>query len=447
MDAGSWGRSPLRLAACRATRLIVVTAALVGAPAAAVPVQSPAPPATDSQPPVTEQSDWNRYGWYILGAVALLGIQAAMMAALIVQRSRGRLTEGRNDAILRAVPDLMFLQSTDGVYVDYHAPDPGQLLLLPERFLGRNMRDVLPPALLREIEPAFAQAAGAEEPVVIEYDLDVPPGNRRYEARLVRHNDQILTLVRDITERRQAAREREDLTRDLQDLAGRLIAVQEVERARIARDLHDDVGQQLAALSIALSRLRRRAAAVPGDTELHDDVASLQQRARTLTENVRDLSRDLHPDGLRHVGLPASLAAYCNKFSLSQQLVVICSAQGDFESLDPEAALCLYRIAQEVLHNVVKHAHARHVAVRLHCTGDFAELTIADDGKGFDIRTRRTSTGVGLLSIVERARLSGGTVGIVTGLNEGTQVRVQVPTTARATTDGGDPPGRSVPPA
>jgi signal transduction histidine kinase len=230
----------------------------------------------------------------------------------------------------------------------------------------------------------------------------------------------------------------------LRDLGGRLIAAQEAERARIARDLHDDVSQQLAALSIALGGLKRRAAAVPDSTDLQDDVASLQQRMSTLAESVRDLSHDLHPDVLRHLGLSASLTAYCNGLSRSPALEVGCSAEGDFESIAPHAALGLYRITQEALHNVVKHAQARQASVRLLRTGGTAEITISDDGTGFDIRSASNSGGIGLVSITERARLLGGTVSIVTTLNKGTQVRVRIPIDAHTAADTGELSGRWV---
>ena len=88
-----------------------------------------------------------------------------------------------------------------------------------------------------------------------------------------------------------------------------------------------------------------------------------------------------------------------------------CTAEGDFESIDTETALCLYRIAQEALHNVVKHAGARQAEVRLFRTADSDELTIADDGRGFDVaETRRNGKGLGLVSINERVRLAGGTL-------------------------------------
>ena len=183
----------------------------------------------------------------------------------------------------------------------------------------------------------------------------------------------------------------------------------------------------------------RRAAAVPNGCGLENDVSSLLLRATTLAESVRALSHDLHPGVLRHVGLGTSLTAYCNSVSRSQALEVTCTAEGDFESLSPDVALCLYRIAQEALQNVTKHAHARLARVRLRRIGDTAELTISDDGKGFDIQKRGGGSGIGLVSITERARLLNGTSSVVTTLNEGTTVRVRIPIQTRLSNDSGSP--------
>jgi two-component system sensor histidine kinase UhpB len=207
-----------------------------------------------------------------------------------------------------------------------------------------------------------------------------------------------------------------------------MIATQDNERARIARDLHDDTSQQLAGLSIALSSVKRRVGALVDDDHLTEEVAALQKRTVALTANIRNLSHDLHPSVLHYSGLVAALSAYCAELQLQQATRLTFSAHGDFESLDREAALCLYRVAQEALRNVVRHAEARHADVQLLRDGDNAELLIADDGKGFDdVKTRGSGEGMGLLSITERARLAEGTVSIVTELGRGTQVRVRVP--------------------
>ena len=175
----------------------------------------------------------------------------------------------------------------------------------------------------------------------------------------------------DITERRRAEeRIRDNETAlqasyaEIQRLAGSLIAAQDTERARIARDLHDDVSQQLAALSITLSSLRRRVGAVSYDVDLHDSMASIQQRVAALADSVRGLSHGLHPDVLKHAGLMGTLATHCAGISRQHAITVTCSAEGDVVSIDLGSALCLYRIAQEALHNVVKHAQARHAEIR-----------------------------------------------------------------------------------
>jgi len=116
-----------------------------------------------------------------------------------------RESEEKNRAILQALPDLMFVQSKDGVYLDYHAKDPKVLLLEPEKFLGKNIREVLPPELAQTFARCFELVLQSSEPVLHEYSLPILGEQRHYEARMVRHNrDEILSVVRDITERKQA---------------------------------------------------------------------------------------------------------------------------------------------------------------------------------------------------------------------------------------------------
>ena len=254
----------------------------------------------------------------------------------------------------------------------------------------------------------------------------------------------------DITERKRAEkaiREKEaalrSSDRQIRHLAGRLIAAQEVERARIARDLHDDTSQQLAGLAIALSGLKRRVSALTDDASLREDVSSLQQRAIALAENVRHVSHDLHPSALEHTGLEAALATYCSDLRRQQVVDVTFGSEGEVESTDRTLALCLYRVAQEALRNVVAHAHARHVDVRVRAGVDGVELTIADDGKGFDlVRARESGEGLGLISMNERVHMAGGAVTIATELNRGTRIHVRIPATRHLPTDAGDESGR-----
>lgn len=209
----------------------------------------------------------------------------------------------------------------------------------------------------------------------------------------------------------------------IQDLVGRLIVAQEAERTRIARELHDDINQQLAALSIALSGLRRRLA---DGADVRDELARLQQRTVEMSNEVRHLSHELHPGVLQHAGLVAALRAHCAEFR-SQHGIEVTLRTEDLDGIRPEVALCLYRVTQEALQNIARHAHARYVRVSLVHTADRLELTIGDDGQGFDLAEVRRAGGLGLISLDERVRLVRGNLRIDTRPQWGTEVWVQVP--------------------
>jgi signal transduction histidine kinase len=149
-----------------------------------------------------------------------------------------------------------------------------------------------------------------------------------------------------------------------------LIGAQEVERARIARDLHDDVSQQLAGVSIAFSGLKQRLGEYHVSEDLQQELVELQPQTLTLARNVRHLSHDLHPTVLQHLGLLKGLTSYCGELERAHGVAMACTAEGDFRTITPDAALCVYRIAQEALRNVIAHAGASRADVKLLQAGD-----------------------------------------------------------------------------
>jgi len=214
----------------------------------------------------------------------------------------------------------------------------------------------------------------------------------------------------------------------IRDLFGRLIRAQETERTRIARDLHDDVSQRIAGLSIMISGLKRRQRGEEIETDVLATLTSLQQNTGALAEEIRTLSHDLHPGVLQHAGLVTALGEFCAEFERQHGITTTCRAGANLEAIDADVALCLYRIAQEALRNVVKHAGARNINVALARTAEGIQMSIADDGKGFDLlATRRKGSGLGLVSIDERVRLMRGTVDIETHQRGGTRVVVRLP--------------------
>jgi signal transduction histidine kinase len=246
-------------------------------------------------------------------------------------------------------------------------------------------------------------------------------------------------LEAEIVERKQAEESlrasRDSLRRSnaqIQSLAGRLITAQEAERTHIARELHDDISQQLAALSIACSGLKRR---LPSESaEVQQEVARLQQQTIALAEAIRHLSHELHPGVLQHAGLVAALRGDCAAFGRQHGIDITFHADADLAEIPTNVALCLYRVTQEVLRNMARHAGARQAEVALTRRDDLLELRIADDGQGFDLAAARRHGGLGLISIDERVRLVQGGVHIVTGPGQGTELRVWVPLQACAGT-------------
>jgi signal transduction histidine kinase/ABC-type uncharacterized transport system substrate-binding protein len=230
--------------------------------------------------------------------------------------------------------------------------------------------------------------------------------------------------------RQTAERAAHESATQIQSLAGRLITAQEEERRRIARELHDGVNQKLSALAIALAALGQRPPSKAAD--LRADLARLQERASGLVEEVRQISHELHPGVLQHVGLVAALQGYCEEFENEHGLGVTFRAAHDLGVVPADPALCLYRATQEALGNVARHAKARHVRVTLTRDGADVKLTVADDGGGFDLTEARDRGGLGLISLDERVRLVGGQVTIQTSPQSGTEVRIVVPVPERA---------------
>jgi len=214
-----------------------------------------------------------------------------------------------------------------------------------------------------------------------------------------------------------------------QDLGGRLINAQEDERARIARDLHDDLSQQLASVAIIVSGLKRKVGKPGIESEVDQAFAALQERTAAAATAVRNLSRELHPGVLKHAGLTATLRGHCADLARDHQVTVSFNSGDGVDSLDSDAALCLFRVAQEALTNVLRHARANTICVTLMTTAESFELIVVDDGVGF-IASERTRTGLGLRSIHERVRFMQGTVRIDSRPGAGTKVQVRIPISA-----------------
>lgn len=222
-------------------------------------------------------------------------------------------------------------------------------------------------------------------------------------------------------------------TRDLQALSSRLVTAQEEERRTISRELHDEVGQALTALKVELAIVQRNADLRGESGHLLDDARAMADGA---LHSVRDLSHLLHPSLLDDLGLPAAIDRYLRGISQRHGLSVDLMQENMDERLQPEVEVCAYRIVQEAVTNVVKHAHATRCHVHLLRKTDLLEVTIEDDGCGFDTAappSPERPRGLGLLGIRERVATLRGTLRIISAPDTGTRVTVEMPARTRAT--------------
>ena len=238
----------------------------------------------------------------------------------------------------------------------------------------------------------------------------------------------------DLTERKQAeeAREREQSERSRTELLGRMVFAQEDERRRIAREMHDQFGEQLTALGLRIRMLKEASA---DRADLSSMVEALEHVAQQLDRDVDHLVWELRPTALDDLGLRAALANYIQDWSVRVSVSAELHTAGlTTDRLGSEIETTLYRIAQEALNNIAKHARAGHVEIILERRPDHVSLIVEDDGVGFDPGgVDADRRGFGLLGMQERAALVGATLQIESAPGEGTTVLVRMPTTPLTT--------------
>ncbi len=384
--------------------------------------------------------------WFLMNAIRLnapgggavvthRNISDRMQAQDALRRSEERyreVVEAQTQLVCRYLPDTT-LTFVNEAYCRYFNRTREQLI-------GTKYIELIPEssreATLNYLE-SFADEAGGR---TIVHDVQLPDGKigwQEWKDFPIFGSDgrvkEIQGIGIDITDRKrfeQALELKESALRvsyaKIMDLAGRLIVAQEAERTRIARELHDDFNQQIAAISISLSAMKRQ---LPESAvELQADVARLQRDVIRLSDEVRHLSHDLHPGVLQHAGLVAALRSRIAEFHSQYRIAVTIDAPGDLQHLPSSTSLCLYRVTQEALHNIGRHSGATQVQIKLKQIDGKLELSVSDNGRGFEPELVKASgQGLGLISMEERVHFAGGTMQIEAMPNEGTTLRVQIP--------------------
>ncbi len=237
-------------------------------------------------------------------------------------------------------------------------------------------------------------------------------------------------------ERRRAQliflRQKEELQASAEKLfavAGQLVDSQEEERRRIAGEIHDDFTQRLAIVTMKISSLAGRDRALTS-AELNADLEDVQKSIAAVAGDLRDLSHQLHPVTLELLGLVRALRAHCEEFQRARGVETTFVSTALADDASPQTAMCLYRVLQESLMNIAKHAVNAKARVTLARLDDQFALRIRDEGPGF-LPHETCHKGIGLKNIEERVKLLGGTVLVNSRPGSGTEIEVRVPALAR----------------
>ncbi len=345
----------------------------------------------------------------------------------------------RLQSMLDHGPNLIFMKDLQVHYVDVNKQFEQAFHLTRQDIIGKSDQDIFPPeqaAAYRandlevlktgrsiQFEEVAVHVDGLHTSLVWKFPL------RRLDGTLYG----MCGIVTDITERKKAEealhqkqRELQQSQTQLQGLTAKLFTAQDSERQRIARDLHDDFSQRLTALVLDVTSLATHPPRVPEliGKALEPVCKELEQ----LTRDLHNLAYRLHPPLLRHAGLQAAIEDHLHKASERTGLRISLKANDVPRSIPLEWSLCLFRVFQESLQNIVKHAKATEVVVQLSGSSKGVGLSVIDNGKGFDKHDESGhQKGLGLISMQERLRLLNGLLNIHSRSAGGTKVCAWIP--------------------
>jgi two-component system NarL family sensor kinase len=360
-------------------------------------------------------------------AVVVAGKQGARVFTLEGAEHAYRvLIESMNEGAVTLTPDKVILYANQCFARMVKCPLEQVTGSSFRRFISAEDRVTLRALLKRadqagsKIQVRLRASDGSHVPAQLSFRVVAKSGFKRATIGMV---------VTDMTE----ARRNEEM---LRALSHRLVQAQEVERGRVAVELHDQITQHICAILIRFQVLVNTLSAHEGPSKT--EAMRIREMLSETADEVDRISRNLRPSALDHLGLIGVLRAASAEFAERTSVSVQLSCARWTTRLPADTQLMLYRILQEALRNVEKHARARHVRVCLGRQGAFVQLVIHDDGIGFDPdhhpARRNGKGGLGLLGMRERANHMGGTLKVTSVRRTGTEIHVRIPllTTAAA---------------
>ena len=294
---------------------------------------------------------------------------------------------------------------------------------------------------LARVLQVIKQSLESNEPLSVEYRIHTGDGGMKWIYFSGRpyfksdgEPDRLLGVSVDITDRKkmeEELREREACLKasqkDLQQLAGRLISVKEQELSRLSRELHDDLTQRLAALAIEAGKLELKLG--ESKVSLHESImiSRVKDGLIKISEDIHRISRQLHPTILDDLGLIRAIESECAAFGQRENIEIIFTKENVPDRFPEDVPLCLYRIVQEGLINIINHSGTKKCEILLRGADETIRLVVKDKGVGFNPVEVRKKPGLGLASMRERVQLVKGGFSIDTKPGKGTIIQVSIP--------------------
>jgi len=379
-----------------------------------------------------QASFWEANERYVIPAITVFLAQAMAISALLWQRARRRRSEAelresevRFRLVANTAPVLIWMSGPDRRCNYFNQPwldFTGRPL---EAELGNGWSEGVHPEDLKNWLDTYTRAFDLRESFKIQYRLRRHDGEYRWvlDIGVPRLNPDGLFVgyigsCLDVTEGKLAEEA-------LAGVGRRLIEAHEEERTWLARELHDDINQRIAFLAIQLDQWFQHPHS--SEAEVPDHIRQVLQQLSDLGKDVQALSHRLHSSKLEYLGIVSAASSFCKELSEQQKVEIDFSHAGIPRSLPKEISLCFFRVLQEALQNAVKHSRERHFKVELHRTSGEIELTVSDQGVGFDQKDSMDRRGLGLISMRERLQLVGGQFSIESKPGCGTTIRARVP--------------------
>jgi PAS domain S-box-containing protein len=343
-------------------------------------------------------------------------------------------SEARFRAFMDNNPAVAYIKNESGQHLYGNKTLFDKFDFPPDKFIGSTTRDFFPRAEAEKIEAYDEMVKTEGVPLETDDWSDKWQGQVRWWKEIKfpiksPSGDMLIGgIAFDITERKEVEKALQESQENLQRLAGELISTQEAERCLLAREMHDDISQRLAILAIDAAKLE--GLCEDSTNPIVEELQDMRERLVDLSSDIHDISRQLHPSILDDLGLVDAVQAECDVFTSREGITVKYETKRLPSKLPKDIALALFRIVQEGLRNVAKHAQTHNVKVVLFGKDDLVHLNISDDGVGFDYSEARKKPGLGLASMEERVRLIQGDLSIQSQPGKGTVIEVRAPMTS-----------------